>query len=433
MKTVSFHTLGCKLNFAETSTVERQFVERGFQIVGFHEQTEICVINTCSVTQRTDKECRQIIRGALRMSPNAFVVVTGCYAQLKPEEIARIPGVDLVLGTNEKFKIFDYADGFIKNNHPSIFVSPISEIESFGPASSFDTDGRTRAFLKVQDGCDYTCSFCVIPFARGASRSEPLEVTVAQATELVRQGYKEIVLTGVNVGDYGKKYVTSIFVLLKELDKIDGICRVRISSIEPNLLKRDMIEYIAQSEKVCHHFHIPLQSGHNEILRLMQRRYTVEHYYRLIHTIKELIPDCGIGVDVIVGFPGETNAYFEETYRFIRELPIAYLHVFSYSERLDTGALNLPGSVDPKIRHERSERLRMLGAKKKYQFYSEILGKTLPVLLEREKKEGRMFGFTDNYVRVSVEYDQHLVNEIADVKLMGIADNVAVGEVMERE
>jgi len=430
MKTVSFHTLGCKLNFAETSTIEKQFVERGFQVVGRYEKADICVINTCSVTQHADKECRQIVRQALRTSPDAFVIVVGCYAQLKPEEIVRIQGVDLVLGTNEKFKIFDYVDGFVKKNYACVFSTPIDEVESFSPASSFDTDGRTRAFLKVQDGCDYTCSFCTIPLARGVSRSQPLDVTIAQAKELVQQGYKEIVLTGVNVGDYGRKIGTNIFALLKELEKIDGLHRIRISSIEPNLLKREMIKYIAWSEKICHHFHIPLQSGHNEILRLMQRRYTVEHYYRLIHTIKEIIPDCGIGVDVIVGFPGETEAHFEHTYKFLVDLPASYLHVFSYSERANTKAMKLPGNVDPRIRQERSEKLRILGAKKKYQFYSQMVGKTVPVLLEGEKRNGKMFGFTENYVRVSVNYDERLVNQIVDVKISGVVDNVGIGEIV---
>jgi threonylcarbamoyladenosine tRNA methylthiotransferase MtaB len=431
MRKVAFHTLGCKLNYAETASIGKGFTEAGFRTVDFSESADVYLINTCSVTENADKECRQIIRRALRHNPNAYVVVVGCYAQLRPEEVASIDGVDLVLGASEKFRLFEYVDSFQKNEYPLIYTTPINEVNDFGPADSGGWD-RTRAFLKIQDGCDYNCSFCTIPLARGGSRSRPIDVTLLQARNLVQQGYKEIVLSGVNVGDYGRKIGTDFFTLLKELDTIDGLERIRISSIEPNLLTREMVDFVAQSQRVCNHFHIPLQSGHDAVLRLMRRRYTAQHYHELVHHIKATMPECGIGVDVIVGFPGETDAYFEHTYQFLLDLPVTYLHVFSYSERPETKALELEGIVKPQVRAQRSEMLRILGAKKKREFYEQHLGKTVSVLLEHEEQNGMMFGFTTNYVRVGVSYDDRLINQICEVHVNEIVDNVGIGEVLSQ-
>jgi threonylcarbamoyladenosine tRNA methylthiotransferase MtaB len=368
----------------------------------------------------------------MRTSPNAYVIVLGCYAQVNPDNLKRINGVDLVVGTKDKFKIFQHIEDFTKKDYGCVLNSPVSEIRDFDPASSSLTDGRTRAFLKIQDGCDYICSFCTIPLARGSSRSQPLKETIMQAENLVRSGYKEIVLTGVNVGDYGRKIGASLLSLLKELEGVDGLHRIRLSSVEPNLVSPDLIEHIAQSEKICSHFHIPLQSGNNAVLRLMKRRYTTEQYRELIHSIRNTIPDCGIGIDVIVGFPGEDDLDFEETYRFVEDLPVSYLHIFSYSEREDTKSISLPCSVDVQVRQRRSSRMRMLGTKKKLNFYNAMIGKTLSVLLEAEKKGSRMFGFTENYIRVATDYDESLVNNIVDIKILGVADSAATGEIASR-
>jgi threonylcarbamoyladenosine tRNA methylthiotransferase MtaB len=433
MRKVSFYTIGCKLNFAETSTISEEFKKRGFEIVEFGEPADVCVINTCSVTENADRDCRRIVRKALKVSPNAFIIVTGCYAQLRPDEIAKIEGVDLILGSNEKFKIFDFVGDFHKNYHAQIFVSPISEISEFHIASSTPTSDRTRAFLKVQDGCDYNCSYCTIPLARGESRSPEVNIILEKAKTLAQLGYKEIVLSGVNVGDYGRKIGTNLFELVKELEKIDGIERIRISSIEPNLLTEEMIDYFISSEKICNHFHIPLQSGSDEILRKMRRRYNSELYRRRIEYIKSKDPDACIGADVIVGFPGESEKHFETTYNFISDLPISYLHVFTYSERPNTDAVNLPGKVPIEERHKRSEMLRNLGLRKKMAFYRQMVGKEFDVLWESEVKDGKMFGFTRNYVKVGVPYNPSLVNKIVPVKVVGVENLVAIGEIVVEE
>jgi threonylcarbamoyladenosine tRNA methylthiotransferase MtaB len=433
MRKVSFYTIGCKLNFAETSTISEEFKKRGFEIVEFGEPADVCVINTCSVTENADRDCRRIVRKALKVSPNAFIIVTGCYAQLRPDEIAKIEGVDLILGSNEKFKIFDFVGDFHKNYHAQIFVSPISEISEFHIASSTPTSDRTRAFLKVQDGCDYNCSYCTIPLARGESRSPEVNIILEKAKTLAQLGYKEIVLSGVNVGDYGRKIGTNLFELVKELEKIDGIERIRISSIEPNLLTEEMIDYFISSEKICNHFHIPLQSGSDEILRKMRRRYNSELYRRRIEYIKSKDPDACIGADVIVGFPGESEKHFETTYNFISDLPISYLHVFTYSERPNTDAVNLPGKVPIEERHKRSEMLRNLGLRKKMAFYRQMVGKEFDVLWESEVKDGKMFGFTRNYVKVGVPYNPSLVNKIVPVKVVGVENLVAIGEIIVEE
>lgn len=431
MKKVSFYTIGCKLNFAETSTIGEEFKKRGFEIVEFGQPSDVCVINTCSVTENADRDCRRIIHKALKTSPNAFIIVTGCYAQLRPNEIAKIEGVDLILGSNEKFKIFDYVGDFQKNYHAQIFVSPIIGTDEFNLASSTPASDRTRAFLKVQDGCDYNCSYCTIPLARGKSRSPSINTIIEKAKTLAQLGYKEIVLSGVNVGDYGRKIGTNLFELVRELEKIEGVKRIRISSIEPNLLTEEMIEYFLSSEKICNHFHIPLQSGNDEILRKMRRRYTTELYKRKVEYIKSKDPDACIGADVIVGFPGETEKHFEITYNFINELPISYLHVFTYSERPNTDAINLPGKVPVEERYRRSEMLRNLGLKKKNAFYRQMIGKTLNVLWESEVKNGMIFGFTENYVKVKTEYKPSLVNEIIPVKIIGVENLTAIGEIEE--
>lgn len=433
MRKVSFYTIGCKLNFAETSTISEEFKKRGFEIVEFGEPADVCVINTCSVTENADRDCRRIVRKALKVSPNAFIIVTGCYAQLRPDEIAKIEGVDLILGSNEKFKIFDFVGDFHKNYHAQIFVSPISEISEFHIASSTPTSDRTRAFLKVQDGCDYNCSYCTIPLARGESRSPEVNIILEKAKTLAQLGYKEIVLSGVNVGDYGRKIGTNLFELVKELEKIDGIERIRISSIEPNLLTEEMIDYFISSEKICNHFHIPLQSGSDEILRKMRRRYNSELYRRRIEYIKSKDPDACIGADVIVGFPGESEKHFETTYNFISDLPISYLHVFTYSERPNTDAVNLLGKVPIEERHKRSEMLRNLGLRKKMAFYRQMVGKEFDVLWESEVKDGKMFGFTRNYVKVGVPYNPSLVNKIVPVKVVGVENLVAIGEIIVEE
>ena len=430
MKKVALHTLGCKLNFAETSTIGRQFIDRGFEVVDFSQPSDVYLLNTCSVTERTDTECRQIIRRVLRTAPDAYVVVMGCYAQLQPEEIAAIKGVDLVVGAQEKFNIFQRAGDFTKRTVPQVFVSCIDEATEFDAAYSADVGGRTRAFLKIQDGCDFTCAFCTIPLARGASRSQPISAILTQAEQIVRHGYKEIVLTGVNVGDYGTKIGSSLFELMKELDKVRGVDRIRISSIEPNLLTKEMVDFVLSSEKFCNHFHIPLQSGSYTILKRMKRRYLTHHYRSLVEYIKGKDSDAAIGVDVITGFPGETGKLFEETYVFMVDLPISYLHVFTYSERPNTPAARFAGSVEPKVRFKRNEMLRHLSQKKRYAFYSSFAGRALPVLFEARLKGGRMSGLTKNYVRVETPTDPSLVNEICAVKIVGIENEICQGEIV---
>jgi len=430
MKRIALHTLGCKLNYAESSMLGKQFADRGFEVVDFDEPADVYVINTCSVTERADRECRQIIRRALRRAGNPFVIVTGCYAQLEPEEVASIEGVDVVLGAKEKFQLFDYIGSFEKKLYPNVFVSDIEGVDNFGIAYSTSATDRTRAFLKVQDGCDYNCSFCTIPLARGASRSQSVEACVAQARTLVQQGYKEIVLTGVNVGDYGKKNGTNLLALLQELIRIDGLERLRISSIEPNLLSDEILELVASEKKLCKHFHIPLQSGSDEILRLMRRRYTTKHYRELISRIRHRIPECGIGVDVIVGFPGETDKHFDDTHVFLAELPVSYLHVFTYSERPNTPAAAFAHPVEPKVRFKRNKELRLLSRRKKLAFYRSMLGRRVDVLMEGEVEDGMRFGFTDNYIRVALPADATSENEIVEAELTDVVGERCVGRVV---
>jgi len=418
---VAFYTLGCKLNYSETSTISRLFENEGFSKVNFEEGADIYVINTCSVTDNADKKCRRVVKEAQKLANDPYIIIMGCYAQLKPQEIATIPGVDAVLGAAEKFKIFDYLKDFKKSNSPKVIASPISEANSYHQA--FSINDRTRTFLKVQDGCDYSCSFCTIPLARGKSRSDTLENILKNAREIASQGVKEIVLTGVNTGDYGlieNKRVSRFIDLIRELDKIEGIERFRISSIEPNLLTDEIIDFVSKSERFVPHFHIPLQSGSNKILKSMRRRYLRELYLDRVCKIREVMPNACIGVDVIVGFPGETEEEFKTSYEFINELDVSYLHVFTYSERANTLAIDMPGSIPVKIRNERSKMLRNLSFKKRHKFYEENIGRNETVLFEHDIENGRMHGFTRNYIRVVANYDPVMINETLAVRLMEV-------------
>ncbi len=420
-KKVAFYTLGCKLNYSETSTLSRQFTKAGFDTVDFTDTPDVFVINTCSVTENADKKCKKIVKEALKVSPNAYVTIVGCYAQLKPQEIAEIPGVDMVLGAAEKFQLVEHISDLTKQPKALVYNQPIAEATQFNASYSFGD--RTRTFLKVQDGCDYSCTFCTIPLARGASRSATIESVVQQAKDIAASGVKEIVLTGVNIGDFGirdGKREDKFFDLVKALDEVKGIDRIRISSIEPNLLTDEIIAYVAQSRRFMPHFHIPLQSGSNKILSLMRRRYRRELYADRVATIKRLMPDACIGVDVIVGFPGETREDFIDTYNFLNGLEISYLHVFTYSERENTIAAEMSGSVPGSTRAERSKMLHILSDKKRRAFYQTQLGKTDDVLFEGDSKEGMMNGFTRNYVKVKAKYDPVLVNELKQVKLIDI-------------
>lgn len=435
-KTVAFYTLGCKLNFSETSGISRIFEQNNFKKVKFEDAADVYVINTCSVTENADKKCRKIVREALKFSPDAYVAIIGCYAQLKPKEISEIPGVDAVLGAAEKFNLINHLGDFKKTNKSKIFASDISTVQEFKASYSFGD--RTRSFLKVQDGCDYSCSFCTIPLARGKSRSTSIESIVKQAEEIANQGVKEIVLTGVNIGDFGldakgnsKSRIHGNFLdLIQELDKVSGVERFRISSIEPNLLSDEIIEFVADSKRFMPHFHIPLQSGSPEILRLMRRRYTRDLYEKRIEKIKYLMPHCCIGVDVIVGFPGETEKHFLETYQFINELDISYLHVFTYSERPNTFAITLDGKIPPKEKAKRSKMLHNLSEKKRRYFYENHLKETRKILFENQHKNGMIHGFTDNYIKIKTNYDPILANEIKEIPLGKIdADGlVLIGE-----
>jgi threonylcarbamoyladenosine tRNA methylthiotransferase MtaB len=428
MRTIALHTLGCKLNYAETSTIGRAFAQAGFNVVEGHAPADVVLLNTCSVTERADRECRQVIRRALRTSPEAYVIVTGCYAQLQPETIARIDGVDLVVGTRDKFNVLGLAGDFRKRDLPQVYVSCIDEADSFEAAYAADTDGRTRAFLKVQDGCDYTCAFCTIPRARGESRSVPVGAIVRQAELIAAQGFREIVLSGVNVGDYGRKIGSSLLELLRALDRVDGVERYRISSIEPNLLTPAVVEFVCSSGRFCDHFHIPLQSGSDSVLRGMRRRYDTAQYRRLVEQIRVMAPEAGIGADVITGFPGETDARFEETYAFLSELPVSYLHVFTYSERPDTDALLFQGAVEPKHRFARNERLRMLGLKKRHAFQATFIGRDVRVLVEHPAGEGLMSGLTSNYLRVKLPAGEDTSNTIVTATLTTAKDDHCLGE-----
>ncbi|WP_336718986.1 tRNA (N(6)-L-threonylcarbamoyladenosine(37)-C(2))-methylthiotransferase MtaB [Chryseobacterium mucoviscidosis] len=421
-RTAAFHTLGCKLNFAETSTIARQLTEAGYDKVSFDEKANVYVINTCSVTENADRECKLHVKRAMKANPDGLVVIVGCYAQLKPEEISQIEGVDLVLGAKEKFNILSYLDDLEKSENEGIVHScEIEETDFF--IGSYSIGDRTRAFLKVQDGCDYKCTYCTIPLARGISRSDTIENVLKNAKEIAERDIKEIVLTGVNIGDYGKgefgnkRHEHTFLDLISELDQVEGIERIRISSIEPNLLKDESIELVSKSKSFVPHFHIPLQSGSDELLKKMKRRYLTKLYTDRVNKIREVMPDAAIGVDVIVGFPGETEELFMETYNFLNELPITYLHVFTYSERENTEAAEMEGIVPIPERKRRNKMLRILSEKKKMAFYQIQLGKTLPVLWEHENKDGKMFGFTENYVRVQKNFDQASVNQIEFLKL----------------
>ncbi|XOV94229.1 MAG: tRNA (N(6)-L-threonylcarbamoyladenosine(37)-C(2))-methylthiotransferase MtaB [Bacteroidota bacterium] len=432
-KRVAFYTLGCKLNFSETSTISRMFEDRDYEKVDFYDRPDIFIINTCSVTENADKKCKKLVREAKKISPDSYIAIMGCYAQLKPKEIAEIEGVDAVLGAAEKFRLFDYLDEFVPSKTAKVFASEIKEAKQFNASYSFGE--RTRTFLKVQDGCNYGCAFCTIPLARGKSRSDTIENIVAQAREIAQTEVKEIVLTGVNIGDYGiidGKRSEKFINLLKALDEVEGIERIRISSIEPNLLTNEIIRFVSKSKKFVPHFHIPLQSGSDDILKRMNRRYLSQLYQDRVETIKTLMPDCCIGVDVITGFPGETEERFLETYNFLNELNISYLHVFTYSERKNTLAIDMDEVVPLNVRRDRTTMLRNLSEKKKRHFYESQMGKQATVLFEEDIEDGMIHGFTENYVRVRAKYDPILINELRDVKLEGISKNGTV-EVTEPE
>jgi len=458
-KRVAFESLGCKLNYAETIQIQKEFQRRGFEVVDSSNAADVFVVNTCTVTQSADSDCRQVVRRVLRTSPEAYVVVTGCYAQGKPEEVAAIEGVDLVLGTNEKFHLFSFVDDFKKsrhegnvlgeNYHARIFAGHAEESAEFGAADSAVDNSitgadsgvhvRTRAFLKVQDGCSYSCSYCTIPNVRGKSRSPSIDFLIRQVKNISACGFKEVVLSGVNVGDFGSASSgkgETFLDLLHGLESVQGIERYRISSIEPNLLTKEIVTFVASSDKFCNHFHVPLQNGSDEVLRRMRRRYNANQYREVVEHIKELMPGAGIGADVIVGFPGETNELFEKSYNFIENLPLSYLHVFSYSERNGTDSAGFGGSVDPRVRRKRSELLRMLSQRKRYEFNRQFVGKIVKVLVEEEVKNEKIYGFTPNYVRVEMAAgafagaNSSRIGEISDVLLTGVSDNTALGQVI---
>ena len=426
-KKVAFYTLGCKLNFSETSTIARNFVNEGFDRVDFNEKADVYVINTCSVTENADKRFKSIVKNAIKQNEEAFLIAVGCYAQLKPEELAAVDGVDLVLGATEKFNVTSYINDLTKNQVGEVHSCEISDADFY--VGSYSIGDRTRAFLKVQDGCDYKCTYCTIPLARGISRSDTLENVVENAKEIASKDIKEIVLTGVNIGDYGKgefgnkKHEHTFLDLVKELDKVDGIHRLRISSIEPNLLKDETIDFVSKSNSFVPHFHIPLQSGSDELLKKMKRRYLKKTYTDRVSRIKTVMPNACIGVDVIVGFPGETDELFLETYNYLNDLNISYLHVFTYSERANTEATEMDGIVPKKLRAKRSKMLRGLSAKKRRAFYESQIGNKLTVLFESENKEGYIHGFTENYVKVKTPWNPELVNTLHKIELTKIDED----------
>ena len=419
--TVNFYTLGCKLNFAETSTISRDFRENGFKIVSSEAKADISVINTCSVTDHADKKCRQLINKITRLNPNTFVVVVGCYAQLKPEEITKISGVNLVLGTKDKFNILKFIQHKQQNDTSEFYSCDIESVKDF--SSSYSYGDRTRCFLKVQDGCDYKCSYCTIPKARGGSRNDSIENTIKEAKKVAESGIKEIILTGVNVGDFGRSTNENFIDLLKELEKVEGIERIRISSIEPNLLTDEIIDFVANSKKFLPHFHIPLQSGCNEVLKLMRRRYNTELFKHKIELIKQKMPNAFIGVDVITGTRGETEEYFNLAYNFIKGLDISFLHIFPYSERANTDALNIEYVVPISERKERAKRLKEISDKKHLQFYKNNIGNISNVLFEDYNNKGKIYGFTENYIKVEADYCESLINKIVEVTIIGISDS----------
>ena len=427
MKKVALKTLGCKLNYSETMTIQRDFENEGYEITDFEDKADIYVINTCSVTQSANSTCRSTVRRALRRNPEAFVAVVGCYAQLEPEEIASIDGVDTVLGAKNKFKLLELFDDFTKRSEPIIYNSDVNETVDFHNA--FSADDRTRAFLKVQDGCSYKCSFCTIPFARGESRSPKIVSVIENAKTLVAEGFKEIVITGVNAGDFGRGTDENFFMLLQKLDQVEGLERIRFSSVEPNLMHEDIIRFTAASDKIQPHFHMPLQSGSDKMLGLMRRRYQSDLYRRRVELIKELMPDAAIGVDVITGHPGETDELFQESFDFINSLPVSYLHVFTYSERPNTHALNIEPKVQDSIRKDRTHKLRRLSKKKRFNFDTSFSGEVRPVLFEGAEQNGTMLGWTDNYVRVGIPYNARYENRILPVRLGARAkDGYLIGE-----
>ncbi|WP_461630300.1 tRNA (N(6)-L-threonylcarbamoyladenosine(37)-C(2))-methylthiotransferase MtaB [Labilibaculum euxinus] len=430
-KKVAFYTLGCKLNFSETSTIGRSFKEMGFETIKHTEKADIYIINTCSVTDHADKKCRQAIKKVIKTNANAFIAVIGCYAQLKPDEIIAIPGVDLVLGANEKFNIHKYIDHLEKKGTGELHPCEVESVKDFH--SSYSMGDRTRCFLKIQDGCNYYCTYCTIPFARGNSRNMSISETVQQAEEVAKQGAKEIILTGVNIGDFGKSTNETFLDLIKELEKVKGISRFRISSIEPNLLSNEIIEFVAQSEKFVNHFHLPLQAGSNKVLKLMKRRYNRELFAQRIEKIKSLLPDAFIGVDVIAGSRGESDQDFEDAYLFIKELPISQLHVFPYSERQGTKALEIKEVVPIPERKRRAKMLQILSEKKLNTFYQENLGKTEEVLFESFNDHGKMYGFTKNYIKIEIPYNQNLSNKLTFATLQEINSNGNVsGSVVDK-
>lgn len=431
MKKVAFKTLGCKLNYSETMAIQRDFEQEGYEIAEFDNSADIYIVNTCSVTQGANSTCRKTVRRALRRNPEAFVAVIGCYAQLEPEEIAEIDGVDAVLGTKDKFNLLELFDDFSKLTEPIVHHTDVNKTADFHNA--FSADDRTRAFLKVQDGCSYKCSFCTIPMARGESRSPQISSVIQNAELLVEEGFKEVVVTGVNAGDFGRGRDENFFMLLQELDKVQGLERIRFSSVEPNLMHEDIIRFTAESEKIQPHFHMPLQSGSDEMLGMMRRRYQSDLYRQRVALIKELMPDACIGVDVITGHPGESNRLFQDSFDFINQLPISYLHVFTYSERPNTHALNLEPVVQDKVRKERTHQLRRLSQKKRYDFDTTFSGEVRPVLFEGANHNGAMLGWTDNYVRVGVSYSPQLENKILPVRLGSRAkEGYLIGELTRK-
>ena len=435
---VAYYTLGCKLNFSETSAISRSLTDNGYSKVDFSAVADYYVINTCSVTENADKKCKQIVKRAKKTNPDSKVVIIGCYAQLKPQEIAQIKGVDLVLGANEKFKLHEHLESIPENEETQVIAGAIKEVGFYSEAFSYGE--RTRSFVKVQDGCDYFCSFCTIPLARGKSRSSSIEKTVALVNKVAETKVREIVLTGVNIGDFGKtedgkkRTPENFHQLIQELDKIESIDRFRISSIEPNLLKTNIIKFVAKSKRFVPHFHIPLQSGSDNLLILMRRKYNTDLYRERIATIKEVMPHCCIGVDVIVGFPGETDEEFEKTMNFLKELDVSYLHVFTYSERANTRALQIEPIVPMEKRRERSKMLRILSEKKRRAFYKQFENTTQEVLFEAENDEGIMYGFTKNYVKVAVPYNEELVNTLQTVQLNQLSNSgVVKGDVLKQD
>ena len=429
-KTAAFYTLGCKLNFSETSTISRDLEEEGYAKIDFELGADIYIVNTCSVTDQADKKCRNIVRKALKYNPNAFIIVIGCYAQLKPEEISTIEGVDLVLGAQEKFNIGKYLDDTNKKNKPVLLNQSIKNVKTFYPG--YSVGDRTRSFFKVQDGCNYFCSFCTIPLARGKSRSGSISQTIEKAKEIGRSEVKEVVLTGINLGDFGYGTNENFFQLIKELDQLNGIYRYRISSIEPDLLSEEIIQFVNSSNKFVPHFHIPLQSGSDYLLKKMRRKYDTDLYSSRIRLIKKLMPHACIGVDVIVGFPGETEEEFNKTIEYLKSLPISYLHVFTYSERANTNAPKMNDVVPMDIRRKRSKQLRILSLKLKLKFYNENIGYKGKVLLE-SKEENNLIGFTENYIKVKIPFDDKMINTIQEVRIEKINSDIeAYGSVLEK-